>query len=207
MIDIVKDVKDIAPLVDMHYNAFKGRLTSELGKKYIACFFSNVITSEHGVFYTYREGNKILGFVCGTTDIDKFWNKNYMVKLGKFALSAIMKNPLLVFGILRHMWVDHQINKLKVNAHMLSFVVLEGYRGRGIGQKLVQAFSNFMEEQGVQNYLIPYTDARDYASKFYQKMGFRLNRVVNFFGHKDNCFIFDLSSSKKEKKKIVEAMQ
>lgn len=200
MINVVKDTKDIAPFVDMHYNAFKGRLTSKLGKEYISCFFSNVVASEHGIFYTYSEEDKILGFVCGTTDITKFWKKEYRRKLGKFAIAVTLKNPLAVFNILKYMWVHHQVNKLEVNAHMLSFVVLEGYRRRGIGQKLVEAFSNFMARQGVKNYLIPYTDANDPASKFYYKMGFRLIKTINFFGHKDNCFIYDLFPNAKVEK-------
>lgn len=199
MIKVVKDTKDINSFIDMHYNAFKGYLTGRLGKEYVSYFLTSLITSKEGVFYTHSEDDKILGFICGTTDITKFWNKEYRRKLWKLAIIIILKNPLTAFNMLRHIWVQHQVDKCEMNARILSLVISEECRGRGMGRRLVETFSSFMARQGVKNYLV-YTDADCPASKFYHKMGFRLVKTINFFGYRINCFIYDLFPDAKGEK-------
>lgn len=199
----IKDTDKINSLVDLHYDAFKGYLTSKLGKEYIAYFLTSLIASKDGIFFIYSENNNILGFVCGTTDIRKFWNKTYRRKLWRFAVITVLKQPLMIFNLLRYMWVHHEIDKCKVNAHMLSLVVSEEHRGKKIGSVLVEAFSSFLAAKGIESYLIPYTDANGPASRFYYKLGFRLVKTVDFFGYRTNCFIYDLIHNVKDKKMKV----
>ena len=191
MIEPIKS-GEINAIIDMHYDAFKGQLTSDLGKNYIAYLFTGIMNSECGICYGYKIDSKIVGFACGASDLKKLWNIRFKMKLAKFAIIGVMKKPFIIPKIVKYLWVHYQVGKIGINAHMLSIVVLNDYRTKGIGLELVNYFSNFIREQGLKSYLIPYTDASTPISKFYFKIGFKLVKTIKFFNRKDNCFRYDL---------------
>jgi len=184
-------IEEINTIVNMHYDAFKGLLTSDLGKDYITYLFTNIINSEYGICYGYKIDSKIVGFVCGTSDFKKIWDIKFKVKLAKFAITAVINNPSIIHKIVKYLWVHYQVGKIGINAHILSIVVLNNYRKKGIGLELVKNFSTFIRNKNLKSYLVN-TDANTQASKFYFKTGFKLVKTIKFFNKKDNWFRYDL---------------
>lgn len=189
MIELIKD-NEITTVVDMHYKAFKGELTSDLGEKYINFLFTNIKSSKNGIVYVHKIDSNITGFACGTSNIKELWNFKFKLKLMMFGIVGVFRKPSNIPKMFRYLWINYHVGKINTSAHMLSIVVLNEHKKKGIGIELVKYFSNYIKEKGLENYLIPYTD--EYASNFYQKIGFKLVKSIKFFKKKTNCFRYDL---------------
>ncbi len=63
------ECKDIARL---HAEYIKTGFLSSLGKDFLGLLYESVVSSNHAFCIVAKDGDKVIGFISGTTDIGKF---------------------------------------------------------------------------------------------------------------------------------------
>ena len=176
---LIKDKKYLNQIVEMHQLAFSNVLSGLIGNKFLKHYYKLVI--EKGFIFGCFVNSKLIGFVSGLTDEKGFYNIRFYL----YAIWGIITHIysiIVIINLLRY--IKRTINLFNENckSELLSIVVLDDYRGKGIGKQLVKVFDDYMIKNDVKIYKV-FTDMQfSTGYKLYDKLGFSLHRELNLFG-------------------------
>ncbi len=174
----IRDTKWIPFLAEAHQKTFPDLMSGQLGRKYLNYYYARLL--EKGFILGCFEQEELLGFVSGTCDLRAFSDRGFYLRtLWQLFLNSYNVRVLQnFFRQLKRTWV---LRHEKYNAELLSIVVTESMRGKGIGKNLIKAFDAYMKERGVTGYQV-FTDLNYSAHFFYDGMGFMRHKEMNLFG-------------------------
>lgn len=184
-------IEDVDTVVDMHRQAFKGKLSGELSKAYFRAFFRDLVGSTHGVCYGWKRNGELVGAVCGTVEIRTFWTTRARLRLAKHMIITVIRKPAMAFEILRSVPLYLNMARIRIRSYMLAFVVREDCRGTGIGTKLMAHLFDSLGRRGCDSVFL-WSDSDEPAAKYYVKQGFKLMKTVKFLGKKEDLLYYDL---------------
>ena len=89
------------------------------------------------------EHEKIAGFVCASTHLQKY-HHDIILRRGIFliltAFISLLKKPGLISGIIQYILYPQKIPCKDIKAEWLTMVIRKEYRGKGIGKKITCSF-------------------------------------------------------------------
>ncbi len=198
-----QDIKDI---VKIHMEAFEGFFLTLLGEEFLKEYYSFILNYSSKVFLVCcDENNKVIGFVAGFMDPDKFYAdlKKEKVRFGFIVIRSVFRNRRLLFSILKRYEQVKEFSKERErgSVELASIAVNPMYTGKGIGRMLVYAF--IKESKNLRaNYVYLTTDAlnNEKVNKFYKELGFEIfktyktpsGRLMNEYR-----YYFDIGGTKK----------
>jgi ribosomal protein S18 acetylase RimI-like enzyme len=171
---------DLNALVQLHRAAFPGFFLTSLGPWFLWLLYREFSNEEGGICIVAEDVSGLLGFVAGTAVPRTFFRAVLWRRGWVFALAAIP-------GLLRHprLWFRKCVGALfyrgehpesMTGAGLLSsLAVAPQSAGKGVGQKLVDAFCDELRRRGVRSlYLTTDEVNNERANGFYRKCGFHL---------------------------------
>ena len=166
-------------LVKLHSKTFKDVLSGQIGRHFLKYYYKRII--ETGIIYAYVKNGSLCGFVSGIKNDDTLYNIKYYFWAGFGVLSHIY-SPAVVKSLFRHLKRAKSFSNITIKPELLSIVVREDMRGKGIGISLVSALEKYFREMEVNTYKV-YTDTLySTGMHLYEKLGFKLLREVNLYG-------------------------
>ncbi len=183
-------VGDMEAVVRIHQEAFPSSLMTLFGPRFLKMYYEEVLLYPGSVFLVAQEASgQLIGFVAGFRD-----PKSFYARLGR-------KKHLIGFTILRSLfsrpdglrrlataWYSYRTSA-SVSAdldaatglatELASLAVSPSFQGRGWGALLVKHFLTSAFQSG-SSFVYLTTDAlrNDKVNSFYQRLGFRLVKIV-----------------------------
>lgn len=173
---------DVDAIVAVHDAAFPDFFLTSLGPRFLKLLYEGYLEHESGVLLVAGddsiERGGIVGFVAGTTRPEAFFSSLRAAKglrMTSAALPALLRRPWIVG---ERLWaaVRYSGEKPPAIGHaalLSSLAVRPDAAGRGIGQRLVEAFCQEAGLQGASTvYLTTDSAGNDPANAFYGRCGF-----------------------------------
>jgi GNAT superfamily N-acetyltransferase len=176
-------------LADLHLSAFRKLLSGRIGKRYLRCYYRRII--EGGFVYACFEGDRIAGFVSGIVNEKRLYNIKYYF-CAILGIITHIYSIRMILGLYRHVLRIIKVTDVKIKSELLSIVVDEKSRGKGIGKALVERFNDFMVEKKVSRYKV-FTDM-EYSTghRLYEKLGYILDRELRVAGLTVRMYVKEL---------------
>lgn len=174
MVEIRKaKYSDCSSIAKIHKENLDESFLGSLGERFLKNLYECLSVYEDGIILVAEENNKIVGFVCGTTHIGKFYRYFIRKKFIKVSfLLAIKMFDLItlkkIFEIL--VYPKKHSNFSLPEAELLSIAVEKNYHGKGVSEKLFKAFVVEFNRLGVDRFKIVVGDKLYRAKSFYKKM-------------------------------------
>ena len=185
------DKNDLERIVKVHIKAFPENFMTKLGSSFLFQYYKTILLYENGIILVFEDEMDILGFVAGFYKPQLFYTqlKSRKLILGFSILIPLIKNPMLCYRLFAtYRRTDDNTNKVfDTNLCELSSIgVNPNTMGRGVGKSLVQAFINEAVTYE-SNLVYLYTDknSNERVNRFYQEMGFIVNRSFVSFGNRE----------------------
>jgi ribosomal protein S18 acetylase RimI-like enzyme len=181
--DFVRSMKhtDIDKVVLIHLQSFKDFFLSSLGKSFLQLLYTEILDDQSGISLVYEVQGELCGFAVGTDSPNGFYKKMLSQKLISFAISAIVPvlyNPRIIPRLIRALRIPSSYTEESKHAMLMSIAILPSLQNCGGGSLLLDAFVNTCISRQVKVIILTTDDKdNDHVNIFYQKHGFKKNRV------------------------------
>ncbi len=117
-------------------------------------------------FVAVDENDKPVGYIYGAKNFDDYQTemKKYLQPISELDNGVFLPDALVEMH-------DHAIYKDKYPAH-LHIDILPDYQSKGIGSKLINAYCNYLKENGINGVMLIVGSDNDGARRFYERNGF-----------------------------------
>jgi len=165
---------DFIEVARLHCHGLPQGFLSTLGEKFLSAFYQLIAESELGVVILAIAEGRVVGFVSGATCprsiTQTLWKeRGLMVAL----LWNVIFSPKKIGRLIesrRYALRDHP-GLRECPAELLSLVVEESFRGKGVGRELFRRLRAWMRDKGVDRFKIMVGSALVGAQSFYEKNG------------------------------------
>ena len=138
----------------------------------------------------------IAGFLCASIDLQKYY-RDIILRKGLFlafwSAVRILVRPQLLSGLLQYSGDSRKNSLSPVKAELLTLVVAEKYRGKGLGNKLTLALIDEYRKRGVKEFLSTVSSDNIISCSIHEKNGFELLGTFDLHGKK-NLYKYSLLS-------------
>lgn len=175
-------IRDLLGIVTTHLAAFPGFYLTELGRQFLAKYYTLVLDLPGGILWVAEEKAGIIGFVCGFIDPAEFYTE---LKHRKFrflvaALPALVQKPSRAVRLMSNFRRTRDMSRegRPGVAELSSIGVHPEVRRKSVGTELVIAFNQAAQRLGA-GIVVLTTDAyhNERVNEFYHKLGFRLMKT------------------------------
>ena len=166
----------IEEIAHLHKKNIHTGFLSSLGRDFLKLLYSSIQKSDVGILIAEIQDNKVVGFVSGTTNINRiymvFLKKNF-IRVIITLLPHLISFPKLkkIGEILLYPISEKRSGENIPSAELLSMVVDEKWRRKGVGENLYRALVEEFKKRGISKFKIVVGENLDSAQKFYEKMG------------------------------------
>ncbi len=189
---------DCQEIAEIHFQEIKYGFLNQLGKKFLSYFYMAMITSPNAFLVVAEEDDKVIGFISGCTNLNKFYKdfvrqytfKSFLILLKKIFSFSIFKK---VFEVMSY---SQKEEKDLPQSELLSIAIIKEYQGQGIAQKLLEKFVLEMKTREIKKFRVIVGENLPQANKFYLKSGFVFHSKNSV--HKDtpsNIYIYIIEKS------------
>ena len=185
------ELRDVA---EIHYTCLNDSFLSSLGINFLIALYGELINSQYGVCYIYKENSKVVGFITGTTNTNQLFKELILKSWRKFTptvLKQAIVRPKIFLNAMQTIFYPTKA-KVGTDAELLSIVVLHEYRRKRIGNKLVEKLITYFKNNKVDRLKVIVDKGNAPANKFYQNRGFEFARIVRMYGKEMNFYVHDL---------------
>lgn len=184
--------EDLDFIVNLHLLAFKGLFAADVQEGFIRKFYKAILDSKEGAIFVARNA-EIKGFICGVTDEKRIFSFSFKLGSLYYILKRLITNPKSVVNLLRFIKKNILTRDIETKAELISIVVSEEWRKRGVGRELVNELFRFFSEKGVKKIKV-FTATKVGAGPFYEALGFILVKTIDLFGTELRCYTKELIS-------------
>jgi ribosomal protein S18 acetylase RimI-like enzyme len=192
-------LSDVNQVVEVHLRSFQGFFLTFLGSKFLSLLYAYIVSSSDGAGYVFvDEEDKIIGFVCGSTEPSGFYRRFFKKQWLHIVLATlwpVVRNPSIIPRLVWRVLYPPQPSTDPGTATLMAIAVLPEHQNKGIGKLLVQEFLSEMRHRRIQRVnLMTDREGNDTGNAFYQRLGFRLARsFVTSEGRWMNEYVISLS--------------
>ena len=176
-------IQDAAEFANLHIEGINTGFISSLGIDFVTALYEAITQSEDSFGFVARENNKILGFVVFTANLSKLYKSVILKKGCRFALLLAGKMFSLkrIKTMFETLFYPRRVKKLDLpHAELLSIIVAEEARGKGLATELVKKGLEACRLRGIEKVKVLVGADNEPANKLYLHCGFELfGRVMN----------------------------
>jgi GNAT superfamily N-acetyltransferase len=171
---------DLSEVVAVHLRSFPGFFLSQMGPRFLLCFYQELLSDPSGIALVCRQGHRVQGFVAGTAEPRGFYKRLLVGKWLRFALASaapLLRNPMIVPRLLNAFRKTKEEPDDVGCGLLMSIAVDPEAQAGGIGAALVQGFLTECKKRGLSSVHLT-TDhyENDRVNRFYLKLGFTVSR-------------------------------
>jgi len=162
---------DAVQVADIHQKEIKKGFLSTLNKKFLAKIYSAIIESEIGFCVVSEKDEKIIGFISGVVNLDKFYFyflRKYLFQVF-FLLFPQIFNFRKIIDIIFYPLKEKDLPK----AELLAMVVESQFQGQGVAGQMFKKFVSEMKNKRIDSFKVFVGGNLLPAIKFYEKSGFK----------------------------------
>ena len=166
----------VGAVARLHCCTLKG-LLSTLGVRAVRAYYLACIESPSAVALVCVEHNMVCGFVLGSADPTRLRAEVLRAAPVRILLAVcwrLVAKPSTGWHIFRHIRGPEKGGYDDRAAELIYLAVSSDARGRGVGQNLVDAFTQRMRDAGAGTYELSADDDNALAINFYEKREFQL---------------------------------
>lgn len=186
--------KDAAEVAEIHIKEIPTGFISSLGQNFVKNLYGGISKSRFGFGYVCKENSKIAGFICGATDVKRFY-RELILKRGLFFTYALLKYVLdreKLINIFQTLFYPARLKEGEAKSEILSVAVREGYRRKNCGKRLMQAMVQEFKKRGISQVRVCVYDQNEIANKYYQSCGFLWVGKTKQHGNHLNVYVLRL---------------
>jgi ribosomal protein S18 acetylase RimI-like enzyme len=189
----VRDIttQDVAEVANLHIQGISTGFISSLGVDFVISLYEAIARSKSSFGFVAEEDGKVLGFVAFTTNLSKLY-KSVILKNGyRFALLLAGKMFSLkrIKKMFETLFYPSRVKKMNLPcAELLSIVVAEEARGRGVATQLVKKGLQACRTRGIAKVKVMVGASNEPANKLYQNRDFELVGQINNHGVLSNIY-------------------
>jgi len=159
----------------LHMEYIKSGFMSQLGERFLKCFYRTISISESSYLAVFiNEKNEVCGFISGTVSLLNL-KKDFIKNCKLTIVSSFLKLFFTPMKILKffesYKYASLEPIKITTNSELISIVVKQGCRNKGIAKALYKSLIHFFKEKKVKKFKILVGSNLKEAQKFYEKMG------------------------------------
>ena len=179
-------------IVRIHCESFQGFFLTVLGTKFLSCLYEEIQRDSTGILICHRDGERVVGFVAGTTMPVSFYRRLLVRRWWRFAWAAVMptvRRPWIIPRLVNAFRRPGEAATHGVEcAELMSVAVDPGMQGLGVGRQLVQEFLRESRQRGSREVVLT-TDAlgNEPVRAFYEQLGFRLRKMFRTAQGREMC--------------------
>lgn len=193
---IIRIQKDhIDSVVELHMAAFPDFFLTFLGPRFLKEFYRSFTYDPQGIGYIARdsETQHILGVIVGPLVPDGYFKRLLKHRWWAFCLAsigAVLRKPKVIKRLFRAVFYRGESPPGPPRSLLSSIAVAPSAQGHGIGQALVNGWTNHIQRLGSRGCFLS-TDAKDNdaTNNFYRKLGWKLElsketpqgRLMNYY--------------------------
>lgn len=160
-------------------------LLSKLGEAAARAFYTGCVRSGSAISFVYLREGKVCGFVIGSVRPGELKRavvrKNLMATIGGIFL-GVLRRPATLVPLMKSFKGPDEGNYDSRGPELTYLAVSAECRGGGIGENLVERFTQAMREAGILAYELSVDDVNMRGAAFYEERGFKLVGHYREFG-------------------------
>ena len=169
--------QDLASFVAIQLAAFPGSLTTQLGARFLAAYYSGIVDAESAIALIAEHDGEAVGIAVGFINPSVFYEslRHRKRRLALAMIPGLARRPWLVGAVVRnYFWAGTSSHGGRDIAELASIAVLPQASGVRWGGRLLEAFVAVAEEAGATRIVLT-TDAseNDRVRGFYENFGFQ----------------------------------
>ncbi|WP_425398231.1 GNAT family N-acetyltransferase [Aeoliella sp.] len=151
----------------------EGFLTS-LGERFLVHLYDAVATCDDAVLLTARDGDRLAGMICGSTDTRLVYRHFVRRKAVVAGMAALPR--LLTFERFKHVWETWRYPSSSPeldlpSGEVLNFCVSRDFQRRGVGVTLFGRLTEELHRLGLRDLKIVTGEKQESAHRFYEAVG------------------------------------
>lgn len=184
--------KHAAQIAQLHIAGIPTGFISSLGPKFVTCLYEAIASSPNAFGYVHLENEQILGFVAFTENLRQLYCS--VCKKAGFRFFLILLFEIFswkkIKRILETLFYPKRIEKQNLpDAELLSIVVSDSARGKGIGRNLMQRGLEECAKRKINQVKVLVADFNKPANELYKKAGFQLITRIDSHGIMSNIYV------------------
>ena len=162
-------VRDVALL---HKKYIDRGFISSLGSAFLGHLYDSMITSNNACCLVAEDAGELQGFISGTYELGSFYKDFMRAKLLPVSIALLPKfiKPSVFRKIMESLLYPSNQDRMP-GAELMSIVVSEKYRGKGLSEELFKGLVSEFKEKNISKFKVVVGSRLPAANKFYLKMG------------------------------------
>ncbi len=171
------EIAHIDEILPIHLQELAEDFNTRLGTYYLKnIFFKESVISDIGFGYVFLINGKVAGYITGTLDSSRFFNRELILKHLLEWMYILTSRVVMRPSMLKEMILGYlEMRKFKAmpyKAHLTYIAIDAKYQGRKIGRDLVEAFVDHVRRLGMDGCFTGTNKDWPAANKLYQSAGF-----------------------------------
>ena len=192
----IKDLTatDVPEVAMLHIRGIDQGFISSLGIDFVTALYEGIVRSKTSFGLVAEENEETLGFVAFTTNINRLYESVILRKGLRFAflLAGKMFSLERIKKVLETLFYPARIKKMNLpSAELLSIVIAEKGRGKGLATMLMQRGFTECAQRGIEKVKVLVGADNEPANKLYLRCGFELVGQIDNHGIVSNIYVAD----------------
>ena len=186
---------DYIQIAELHRKYINTGFLSSLGLSFLKLIYKSITSSKYAFCLVAEENEETIGFVSGTISVGAFYKEFFKRNIFKASLILIPKvlRPKIFKKIFETILYPVKKDNDLPKAELLSIVVNETYRGKGISQKLFNKLMEEFKKDGIDKFKVVVGSNFLPACRFYEKMGGVLHSEIEVHkGEKSRVYVWKI---------------
>jgi ribosomal protein S18 acetylase RimI-like enzyme len=191
---------DASKIAQLHIQGISTSFIGSLGADFVIALYEAIAEDENSFGFVAVKDDKVLGFVSFSTNLSKLYKYVILKKGLKFAF--IIARKMTSFKVFRKVWDNifypNKMKKMELpDAELLSIVVAEKGRGKGIAKQLIEKSFEECRKRKIDKFKVLVGVDNEPANKLYLKCGFELVGQIENHGVLGNIYVAKIAKNVK----------
>jgi len=194
MIFCLAQKKDALQIASIHKKEISQGFLSSLHISFLKNLYSAIIESDAGFCLVAREGDQVVGFISGVTDINNIYR--YFLKTYFFSSIVLLSKKFFNITAVKKM-IETLLYPVKEknlpSAELLTMAVSGQFQGQGIAGKMFLEFISEMKKRNITSFKVLVGEELLPAMHFYEKNGFVFLKNITLHDNKiSKIYLYDI---------------
>ena len=179
-------------VASLHISGISTGFISSLGIEFVTALYEAIAEDKNSFGFVAVEDDKVLGFVAFSTNLSKLYKYVVLKKGLKFAfiLARKMTSFRVFRKVLDNTFYPNKMKKMELpNAELLSIVVVEEGRGKGVAAQLIEKSFEQCKNRDIDKVKVLVGAENLPANKLYKKCGFEFHSEIENHGVISNIYV------------------